>query len=92
MSCTYTRQDIADIVLGVIRSIQDDKTIVENSVFGEDIIVDKFAKRLYAFPIKMSVDRFPDCILKKFGPNDCEKAKKVKDIVEAVWKEFKPKT
>jgi hypothetical protein len=91
MSCHHTRQDVSDIVVGVIRGIEEDRTITENSVFGTDIIVDKKYKRLYAFPIKRSVEIYPLCMLKKFGPDQCEKAKKVGDIVDAVWKEFKPK-
>jgi hypothetical protein len=90
MACTITRQDAVNVVLEVIRAIQNDKTIVENTVFGEDIIVDKLARRNYASPIvQLMAQRFPECVLATFGPDDCANASKVKDIVDAVWNELK---
>ena len=91
MACTITRQDVSNLVLEVIRAIQNDKTIVENTVFGQDIIVDRLARRNYASPIvKLIGQRFPECVLTRFGPDDCANANKVKDIVDAVSNELKP--
>ena len=91
MAFAGTRQDVANVVLDVIRAVQKDKTIVENSAFGLDIIVDKLARRNYATPIvKLMVEKFPECVLSKFGPETCGSASKVKDIVDAIWDELKP--
>jgi hypothetical protein len=88
MAFAGTRQDVANVVLEVIRAIQNDNSIVEGSAFGQDIIVDKLARRNYASPIvKLMGERFP--VLTKFGPDDCENASKVKDIVDAVWDDLK---
>jgi hypothetical protein len=89
MACT--RQDVANVVLEVVRAIEGDETIVEGSTFGQDIIVDKLARRNYASPIvRLMAERFPECALTRFGPDDCANASKVRDIVEAIWNEVKP--
>ena len=88
MPCSYSRDDVSGIVVDVLRQLHDDETITEESVFSRDIKVDDFAKRLYYFPIKMSVEKI-DCMLKEFSPDDCERARKVKSIVDAVWKDVR---
>lgn len=91
MAFTGTRQDVANVVLEVVRAIERDETIVESSTFGQDIIVDKLARRTYASPIvKLMAERFPECVLTKFGPDDCANASRVRDIVDAIWNEVKP--
>lgn len=91
MACGYKRDDIEEIVVGVYRGILKDPTITRFSRFGmgNEIPIDNFAKRLFAFPIKQSIDRIPDCILTKLTPAKCEKAKTVGDVVNEVCKEFK---
>jgi len=85
MPFSGTRQDVANVVLEVVRAIERDETIVENSTFGQDIIVDKLARRNYASPIvRLMIERFPGVVLNRFGPDDCANASKVKDIVGAV--------
>lgn len=85
------RQDVANVVLEVVRAIESDGSIVEGSTFGQDIIVDKLARRNYASPIvRLMAERFPECVLTRFGPDDCANASKVKDIVDAIWNEVKP--
>jgi hypothetical protein len=91
MSFAGTRQDVADIVLEVIRAIEGDGSIVEASTFGQDIIVDKLARRNYASPIvRLMAERFPECALTRFGPDDCANASRVGDVVNAVWNEVRP--
>lgn len=84
-----TRQDVANVVLEVIRAIQSDNSIVENSVFGQDIIVDRLARRNYASPIvRLMSER--SGVLTRFGPDDCANANRVRDIVDAAWNELGP--
>lgn len=89
MAFSGTRQDVANVVIEVIRAFHNDKTIVENSAFGQDIIVDELARRGYATLIlQLMMKRFPECGLSKFGPDNCASASKVKDIVEDIWDEL----
>ncbi|MFN2480865.1 MAG: hypothetical protein ABR554_05300 [Pyrinomonadaceae bacterium] len=91
MACGYTRSEIEKIVVGVYRGVLNDPTLTKSSRFGIDneIPIDKFAKRLFVFPIKNSVDRIPDCIVKKLTPSKCEKAKIINDVIDALCAEFK---
>jgi len=90
MPCSYKRKDVSRIVLEVLRHIHDDPTIVESTVFGsQGINADAMFRSNYFFPIKISVEKV-DCLIKKFSPSDCEQAKTVSDIVDAVWNDFKP--
>lgn len=88
MPCSYTRLEVSRIVLGVIRNIQHDQTIVEASVFGpQGINNDPTFRGTYYSPIKQSVEK-PGCVLNTFNPSDCENAGAVSDIVDAVWKDL----
>lgn len=90
MACGYSRQEIEKIVVGVYRGILKDDTITKDSRFGpgKEIDIDDFARRLFFFPIKQSVDRVPDCIVRKLTPDKCQKAKTVGDIINEICKEF----
>lgn len=91
MACTATRQDVADVVLDVIRAFHGKGNIVEATTFGQDLIVDKLTRRSYAALItNLLSQRFPDCAPGTFGPDDCANAGKVKDIVDALWNDVKP--
>ena len=86
-----TRQDVANIVLEVIRAIERRNNIVEATVFGQDLIVDKLARRNYASPIIIRFEEtFPGSTLSRFGPDTCANAGRVKDIVDAIWNEVRP--
>jgi hypothetical protein len=90
MACNYTRQEISEIVVGVISDIENDATITEESEFSpQDINNDATFRSGYYDPIRMSVEK-DGCLLTKFSPADCEKASSVGDIVNAVWKDVKP--
>jgi hypothetical protein len=91
MPFTGTRQDVANVVIEAIRAFQGDNSIVENTAFGLDLIVDKGFRRNWASPIlQLMSARFPEAVLSSFGPNTCANAGKVKDIVDAIWTELKP--
>ncbi|HZT60678.1 MAG TPA: hypothetical protein VFA21_18885 [Pyrinomonadaceae bacterium] len=93
MACGYTRDDIEEIVVNVYSGILKDPSLTKDSRFGmgNEIPIDDNAKRLFFFPIEKSVDRVPDCILKKFSPDVCQKAKTIGDVIDAICKEFKIK-
>jgi hypothetical protein len=89
VACNYTRSEIAEIVLDVLRDLHGDPTITEASRFApNDINVDELTKRLYYYPIKITVET-STCTLKTFSPAKCKAAKKVGDIVSAVWQDVK---
>ena len=91
MACTATRQDVSDVVTEVISAFHNDPTVVEATVFGRDLLVDKLTRRSYAALITTLLSqRFPDCVPGTFGPDDCANAGKVKDIVDALWNDVKP--
>ena len=92
MPFSGTRQDVSNVVIGVIRAVQRDNTIIEATTFGQDIIVDTLARRNYASPIIITLgQRFPGCVLSRFGPDDCVSASRVKDIVDNIWNELRPR-
>ena len=93
MPFSGTRQDVSNVVLAVIRGIENGRniTIVEATVFGQDLVVDKVARRAYASPILIRFQEvFPDSSLARFGPNTCADAARVRDIVNAIWDEVRP--
>lgn len=91
MAFSGTRQDVANAVIEVIRAFHDNRTIVENTAFGKDVVIDQLARRGYApLIVKLMVERFPECVISRFGPDDCSRASKVKDIVDTIWNELKP--
>ena len=92
MPFSGTRQDVARVVLSVIRAVEDRHNIVEATTFGQDIIVDPLARRNYASLIITTLtERFPDCGVSRFGPDNCARASRVRDIVDAIWEEIRPR-
>ena len=86
-----TRQDVSDVVVDVIRSIQRNPTIGEATAFGQDIIVTSLARRNYAGPIINTLDeRFPGTVVTRFSPDVCAQANRVRDIVDSLWDELQP--
>ena len=93
MPFSGTRQDVSNVVLAVIRGIENGRniTIVEATVFGQDLVVDQLARRGYASPILIRFrEAFPESSLSRFGPDTCANAGRVRDIVNAIWDEVKP--
>ena len=90
MPCSHTRGDVSRIVLGVIRDIQEDQSIVEASVFGPQGINNTPEFRATYFePIRDGIEG-PGCVIDRFSPTDCENAGTVRDIVNAVWNDVRP--
>ncbi len=85
MACSLTKGEVSKIVVGVLRELHKMPNISEGTMFGRDLVVDDFAKELYFFPIKMSVERV-GCILgKKFTPAACRKAASVGALAKAAF-------
>lgn len=89
MACTLTRDDVSDIVLGVLREIHNNPSITEFSRFGIELVVSPTARAtLYPGPITERIHE-RGCFLTSFGPLDCQKAQDVEDIVTAAWNDVK---
>ena len=50
--------------------------------------MDTITKGLDYYPIKITIERY-DCVLTGFSPDVCRAARRVRDIVNAVWKDVK---
>lgn len=89
MACELTRNDVSNIVLGILRRIHRDNTITEFSRFGIELLVDPFARAtLYPRPITEEIKE-EGCFLRVFGPSECQRAQDVEDIVTAAWNDVK---
>lgn len=86
VACHLTRIDVGRIVVTFVRS-QGFPTATEASNFTNDVPVDGTRRRGWAVPIRRRIFE-AGCDPKAFGPNDCDKAKKVKDIADAAFKEM----
>lgn len=85
MACSLTKAEVSKIVVDVLRQLHKMPNITEGTVFGRDLVVDDFAKEMYFFPVKMSVERV-GCILgKKFTPATCRKAVSVGALAKAAF-------
>jgi hypothetical protein len=85
MACELTRNDVSNIVLGILRRIHRDNTITEFSRFAIELMVDPFARAtLYPRPITEEIKQ-EGGFLRVFGPSECQRAQDVEDIVTAVW-------
>lgn len=87
MACSFSRQDVSDIVIEVIEQTLGKQFVTEQSEFDQDLGIDSDAQALLFFPIKMSVEKV-GCMLTKFNAQTCQKANKVGDIVDAICKDF----
>ena len=84
--CHLTRVDVGRIVVQFIRSLGF-PAATEASNFTTDVPVDATGRRAWAVPIRRRIFE-AGCDPKAFGPNDCEKAKKVKNIADSAFKEI----
>jgi hypothetical protein len=89
LASTLNRNDVSNILLGVLRGIHQDQSITEFSRFGIELMVDPFARAtLYPAPITEEIKK-RGCFFKIFGPSDCQRAQDVEDIVTAAWNDVK---
>jgi hypothetical protein len=83
-TCHMTRDDISRLVVSFVRD-QGFAAATETSNFSVDVPVDGLTRRGWAAPIRKRVFT-AGCDPKGFGPADCELAKKVGAIVDALFK------
>lgn len=88
MACTCKKSEIELLTVGALCAALDRDDIVPESRFGKEIKIDTLGKRRLFAPVKRAVDH-GDCELTKLNESDFESFKKVKDIIDAVNKEFK---
>ena len=88
MTGKYNREQISELIVGILRELHFRQDIHEGSRYGEDLVVDESVKKLYYYAIALHLEKL-GCLLVDFSPNDCEKAESVKDIVDAVWNDIK---
>ena len=89
---SLSRRDVSRIVLGVLRHIHENPTIVEASVFGsQGINADATFRTSYFKPIRDGVTA-GGCAIRTFSTADCERAETVADIVDAVFADLNSQT
>jgi hypothetical protein len=86
-TCHLTRDDVSRLVVSFVRD-QGFDAATETSDFSVDVPVDGIRRRGWAAPIRKRVFR-AGCDPKGFGPSDCEQAKRVGGIVDALFKDLK---
>ena len=91
MTKTLERKDVAELVLKVIQGWHFDTEITEETDFEIDVPIDAQAKSLYYYAIRISLEKlgYEFC---NFSPQDCENAKTIRDIVDAVWEDLNPES
>ena len=85
-TCHMTRDDVSRLVVTFVRD-QGFAAATETSNFAVDVPVDGLTRRGWAAPIRKRVFT-AGCDPKGFGPSDCEEAKKVGGIVDALFKDL----
>lgn len=85
MACNMTQAQCTKIVVDVLRGLHKMPQITAGTRFGKDLIVDEFAKELYFFPIRMSVEKVGCLLGHKFTPAACRKAPTVGALAKAVF-------
>src|SRR5262245_35280277 len=85
-TCHLTRDDTSRLVVTFVRD-QGFDAATETSNFTVDVPVDGVTRRGWAAPIRRRVFR-AGCDPKGFGPADCEQARQVKGIVDALFREM----
>jgi hypothetical protein len=87
MSCSYTRDEISDVVIDTLSQVLKEENITEESELEADLGLDRKARELLFFPIEKSVIKV-GCKFKKFTTTSCGKASAVGDIVDIIAKDF----
>lgn len=91
MRTSIERKDVSDAVVKVIQGWHFDMPITEETAFDTDLPIDKKAKGLYYYAIRISLEKlgYQFC---NFKPEDCEEARTIGDIVHVVWDDVNPKS
>jgi hypothetical protein len=85
-TCHLQRADVSRLVVTFVRD-QGFEAATEASNFTVDVPVDGLTRRGWAAPIRRRAFR-AGCDPKGFGPADCEQAKRVGAIVDALVREL----
>ena len=85
-TCHMTRDDVSRLVVLFVRD-QGFPAATEFSNFSNDVPVDGITRRGWAAPIRQRAFK-AGCDPKGFGPGDCEDAKKVGGIADALFKDL----
>ena len=85
--CHMTRDDVSRLVVTFVRD-QGFAAATEANNFSVDVPVDGTTRRGWAAPIRKRVFT-AGCDPKGFGPADCEQAKTVGAIADALFKDLK---
>jgi hypothetical protein len=83
MAGKYTREQISDLVVRLLRELHFRQDITEDSHYGEDILADAGVKKLTYYAVVMRVQQLGGVLI-DFNAADCDNAESVRDIVEAV--------
>lgn len=85
------RSDVAELVIGVVQGWHFDIQITEDTDFSIDIPIDTRTKGLYYYAIRIKLEKL-GYEFNHFSPKDCEEAKTIRDIVDAVWEDLNPQS
>jgi len=85
-SCDLTRAVVAIFVVAFVRD-QGFGNATEESNFAVDVPVDGKTRRGWAAPLRKRAFT-AGCDPKGFGPDHCEEAKRIKAIVDSLFKEL----
>jgi hypothetical protein len=88
---TYNREQISELVVGILRELHFRQDISEESRYGEDLVIDEGVNKLYYYAIVLHLQK-SGLILNNFSVEDCERAETVTDIIDAVWSDIKDRT
>lgn len=91
MSKICTRQEVSSAVLQIVQGWHFDQKIREDTAFGDDIPLEGRAKGLYFYAIKIRLEKLGYDLF-NFKLEDCENARTIGDIVEAVWEDINPQS
>lgn len=83
------REEVSDLVLTVLRGLHFDIYIDEESQFEVDVVLDEKARSLYYYAIRIHLEKLGYEFF-SFSPEDCQKAERVQDIINAVWRDLDP--
>jgi len=91
MKGQITRKDVSEAVVQVIQGWHFDLHITEETDFEIDIPIDNKAKGLYYYAIRIKLEK-AGYEFSTFKPEDCENARTIRDIVNAVWDDLNPES
>ena len=86
MASVLDRDDVSNIVVGVVRDMEQDPSVTEPTRFEEDLRVDDAAKRGYFPPVHRQITEAGGKLTSTKAA-DFENADTVGEIVDTVWQD-----